>query len=455
MKLSSRALLVAAWLGLVLYAYPGYMSADSVLQLVQARTGVFGLGHPPLMGVLWAICDAIVTGPIGMLVIQTTCFVAGVYLLMRPRMSERTAATCTLVISWFPPIAAVLAVIWKDSQMTGFLALGIALLASDRRRARIGGLALLSLATAMRYNALAITFVPVLLLFTWSPRHRWHTRYPLAFAAWLAITIVPAVASNLLVSEPADLWHDSVALFDLTGTLRYAPDLPDARVREQLAGTPLLVTEGIQEATRTPPAPGEIPATTRLSFGTGSYTPALWATKTRMFAPPANDTQRAAITAAWKRVVLGHPGAYLEYRWHVFAELIHLGDDHIPSGVYSSFTDSLDRSGSAARIGHNAVSSRLQRALHTFMGWIASSWLFRPWIYLALALGALPLCVRDRRLLAIALSGIANEAVLFVVAPTVDFRYSIWLVVSAMLVVAALVARAISRGRAARDMRHS
>jgi hypothetical protein len=441
--MKQRALLVAAWLGVVLYAYPGYMSFDSVLQLVQARTGVFGLGHPPLMGVLWATCDAIVTGPIGMLVIQTTCFVAGVYLLLRQRLTDRAAAACTLVIAWFPPIAAVLAVIWKDSQMTGFLALGTALLASDLRRVRLAGLALLSLATAMRYNALAITFVPVLLLFTWSPRHRWHTRYPLAFAAWLAITIVPAVINNLLVSEPAALWHDSLALFDLTGTLRYAPDLPDPDIRVQLTGTPLLVTEGIQEAARTSPDPDVIPAATRLSFGTGSYTPALWATTTRLFGRPASDAQRAAITAAWKRVVLGHPGAYLEYRWHVFAELIHLGDDHIPSGVYSSFTDSLDRSGSAARIGHNAVSSRLQRTLHSVMGWIASSWLFRPWTYLALLLGALPLCMRDRRLLAVALSGIANEAALFVLAPTVDFRYSIWLVVSAMLVVTSLIARRV------------
>lgn len=449
MKLSSRALLVAAWLGLVLYAYPGYMSADSVLQLVQARTGVFGLGHPPLMSVLWAVCDAIVTGPIGMLLIQATCFVTGVYLLLRPRMSERAAAACTLVLAWFPPIAAVLAVIWKDSQMTGFLILGIALLSSERLRVRLGGLGLLSLATAMRYNAFAITIAPVVLLFTWSPRHRWYTRYPLAFAVWLAITIVPSIANSLLVSEPAELWHDSIAPFDLTGTLRYAPDLPDDEVRQQLAGTPLLVTHHIQAAARASVDPRTLPDAIRLSLGTGSYTPALWATEVHLFAKPADDMQRAAIAAAWKRLVLGYPAAYLAYRWHVFAEVIHFGDHGIPSGVYASFTDSLDRAGSAARIGHNAVSSRLQRSLHTFMSWIASSWLFRPWIYLALLLGALPLCLRDRRLLAIALSGIANEAALFVLAPTVDFRYSIWSVVSAMIVIASL----ISRGRGARDTR--
>lgn len=438
-----RTILIAAWLGVVLYAYPGYMSADSVLQLVQARTGHFGLGHPALMGVVWAICDTIVSGPFGMLVLQVTCFVAGTYLLLRHAMSERTAAWVTLAICWFPPVLAVLAVIWKDTQMTAYLVLGIALLTSPRRGVRLGGLALLSLATAMRYNALAITVVPVVLLFVWNPGHRWYVRYPLAIVAWVVITITPAVVNDALVSDRVYLWHDSVALFDLTGTLRYAPDLPDAELTAALAGTPLHVTSDIQAAARaTPPGPRA------LSYGTGTYVPALWATTFSVFDRPTTMDQRAAITAAWKRVVLGDVGAYLMYRWHVFREVIHFGDSPMPSAVYASFTDSLDRAGSAARIGHNAVSSHLQRWLHRAFAWIASSWLFRPWLYLALSLILLPLC-RNRLVLALLLSGIANEAAMFVLAPTVDYRYSIWLVVSTLLALACV----ISRARAARDKR--
>jgi len=434
-----RTLLVIAWLGVILYAYPGYMSADSVLQLVQARTGVFGLGHPPLMGVVWALCDAIVTGPFGMLVLQVSCFVAGAYLLLRHSMSERAAAAVTLALCWFPPVLADLAVIWKDTQMTAYLVLGIALLTSPRRGVRLGGLALLSLATAMRYNALAITFAPVVLLFVWNPVHRWFVRYPLAVVAWIVITVTPAVVNDALVSERAYLWHDSIALFDLTGTLRYAPDLPDTAVRDALAGTPLHATSDLQAAARTTP-PGPYAA----SYGTGTYVPALWATTFQLFDPPTTMQQRDAIAAAWRRFVPAHLSAYLTYRWHVFREVIHLGDHHIPSAVYASFTDSLDRAGSAARIGHNAVSSHLQRWLHRAMAWIASSWLFRPWLYLALSLILLPLG-RDRIVFALALSGIANEAALFVLAPTVDYRYSIWLVVATLIVTASLVA-----GRSAR-----
>jgi hypothetical protein len=436
-----RALLAAAWLGVILYAYPGYLSYDSVLQLIQARTGAFGLGHPPIMGILWAITDAIVTGPIGMLLIQVTCFVAGVYLLLRQQMSSVAASVCTLVIAWFPPIAAVLAVIWKDSQMTGFLALGIALLTSHRRGVRLWGLALLWLATAMRYNAFPITFAPIVILFTWSPTHRWFIRYPLGVAAWLIVSVTPPLLDAPLVSQRTYLWHESLALSDITGTLRYAPAITDDELAETLAGTPLLVTTGVQEAARRAFPPGPKSA----SFGTGEYTPALWATTFHLFDPPRTQEQRDAVSRAWRAVVLGHPGAYLDYRWHVFRELIHLGDDHIPSNVYASFTDSLDRTGSAARIGHNAISSRLQRVLHNAMAAIASSWLFRPWLYLALSIALLPLCIRDRRLLALVLSGVANEAALFVVAPTIDFRYSIWLVVSTAVVTASLLARRLAR----------
>lgn len=458
-NVSPKALLIAAWLGVVLYAFPGYMSFDSVLQLEQARTGVFGLGHPPVMGVLWALCDAAIAGPLGMLLIQVTCFVAGAYLLLRQRLSARAAATATLAIAWFPPIATVLAVIWKDSQMTGFLVLGIALLLSPRRGTRLAGLAVLSLATAMRYNALTITLAPVVLLFVWSPQPRWYVRYPLALAAWIAITVVPSVINAQLVSERVYLWHDSLALCDITGTLRYADDLPDAELAAALAGTPALVTTDIQRTARTTFPPDSIPIAQRPSFGGGTFIPSLWTTTFHLFEPPTTAAQRDAITAAWRAIVLGHPGAYLAYRWEVFREVIHLGDRRISSAVYSSFTDSGDRAGSAKRLGHNAVSSHLQRGLHTFMGWIATSWLFRPWIYVALSLVCLPLCVRDRRLLALVLSGLANEAALLVLAPTTDFRYSIWLVVSTVLAIVWIVTlgsqRTRNRASAALDIHSS
>ncbi|MBS1124851.1 MAG: hypothetical protein H6Q90_7079, partial [Deltaproteobacteria bacterium] len=319
-RLSAPVILAIGLAGLLLYAYPGYMSYDSVLQLLQARSGVYGGGHPPMMAVLWGITDRVIAGPFGMLLIQAVCFLGGSYLLLRRCMSDRAAAICASLLLWFPPVAAVMAVIWKDSQMAAYLVLGTALVLSPRRGVRLVGLSLLSLATAMRYNALAVTLPLVLLLFVWSPAHRWWQRYALALAAWFLVTVTASFVNARLVDDTEDLhlWHDSLALMDLTGTLRYAPDLSDAALREDLAGTPLIATENIQATARGTFPAESIPDKKLKTFGLGKYVRALWVTTHHVFAVPTTDAERAAIARAWRQLVLGHSVAYLHHRWRVF-----------------------------------------------------------------------------------------------------------------------------------------
>jgi hypothetical protein len=434
--LSARAILAIGWLGLVAYAYPGYMSSDSVLQLVQARTGVYGAGHPPLMAVVWGVTDAIVAGPIGMLIIQVTCLQLGLWRILCRGMSPRVAALAASLLLWCPPISAVMAVIWKDSQMTGYLVLGTALLLAPRRGVRLAGLGLLGLATAMRYNALTITLPLIGLLFEWAPGARWWRRYPIALGAWLAVTLAASGVNAWLVPAEGQphLWHESLALTDLVGTLRYAPDLPDAEVRADLAGTPLRVTGEVQRAARAEVALADVPVARRNTFGTGRYVPALWATTFAVFDVPTTAAERDAIARAWRTIVLGHLGAYLTYRWEVFRELIHLGDRDVPLAAYTAFNDFGDLSGHAHELGHAAAQSRLQGYLRPAMRWIGKSWLFRPWIYLALVIVLLPLCRRDRVMVALLASGVFSEGALFVLAPTVDFRYSCWVVVVSLVV---------------------
>jgi len=443
-----RRILVVGWLVVVLYAYPGYMSYDSVLQLLQARDGVYTGGHPPMMGVEWRITDALIAGPFPMLVIQVTCFLAGGFLLLRRAMSERAAALCACAIAWVPPISAVLAVIWKDSQMTAFLMLGTALLLSTSRRVRLGGLGLLFGATAMRYNALAITFPLVIVLFEWEPAQRWYKRYGIALAAWIAITLGANVANTALASETGRtyLWHDALALVDITGTLRYAEDLSDDTLRSELAGTPLRTTTNIQATTRIVQRADDLSDYKVQTFGTGQYVPALWVSTFNVFDDrPTTTEERAAISRAWRSIVLSHPAAYLTYRWHVTKERIHLGDHDIPSGTYVWFADVLDIEGSTAKTGHNAVPSKLQVQLHKGMLAVGTSWLFRPWIYIALSLVMLGFAIRQRDILAIIVSGLTNELALYILAPTVDYRYSIWLVASTLLAICMLVGRRARR----------
>ena len=181
--LTARVILMIGAVVLVVYAFPGYMSYDSVHQLDQARAGSLGDWHPPAMAALWRIVELVIAGSLGMLLLQIGCFVIGVYLLLQRVLPARIAAACTVAIAWFPPIAATLAVIWKDSQMVAYCVLGAALIGSPRRGTRLAGLGLLALGSAMRHNAFTITFPLVLLAYA-APSRRFAT----ACVAWVAIT---------------------------------------------------------------------------------------------------------------------------------------------------------------------------------------------------------------------------------------------------------------------------
>ena len=247
---SPATILVVGWIGLLLYAYPGFMSFDSVSQLEQSRSGFYLDNHPPAMAALWHCMELLVTGPVGMLVLQTVAFFAGVYLLFATRMSRRRAAIAAVLLCWCPPIANTMSVIWKDSQMAAYLVLGTALLVSTRLRVRLAGLAFVALATAMRHNAFAMTFPIVALLFYWSVEQRWWQRYAIAIVAWVAVTLAAQTATNLLADRHVAMWHQSLALLDMVGTIRYSEPLSDDQLHAELVGTPLAFADHLQERTR-------------------------------------------------------------------------------------------------------------------------------------------------------------------------------------------------------------
>lgn|GEM_PF-751207 len=423
--------LAVGWLGFMAYAFPGYMSYDSVLQLLEARAGEYSEGHPPVMAATWSIVDYVIAGPIGMLVIQSVCFLGGVYLIMRSRMSAKLAAPLASLILWFPIVSTTMAVIWKDSQMAGYLALGTGLLLSPRRGPRVVGLAMIWMATAMRWNALAMTLPIVTILFVWNPAYRWWKRYSISVAAWLAITLSVQVASAALVTRNAHLWQSGMALLDIVGTLRYAPDLTDAEIKTLLDGCPLVPSSDLQ-------------AKTRIPIEDWNFAAELWDVTNGYFKVPSNEQERLALSGAWKRVVIAHPKPYLTYRWKIFAQVLQLPD--VPeanrgSAIYQWFTDIQDPVASGQSIEHTATSSKLQEKLRQLMWWLGSTRLFQAYIYFFLAIALLAFCFRDRESFGLLMSGLVGESALFIVAPITDWRYSFWLVVSTCVALALLIAR--------------
>jgi hypothetical protein len=96
--------------------------------------------------------------------------------------------------------------------------------------------------------------------------------------------------------------------------------------------------------------------------------------------------------------------------------------------------------------GWSALQDLWTRLLRTV---VRATPVFEPWIYLAISLLLLPLARRQRDVLALLCSGLVLESTLVLLAPSADYRYSHWMVITTCLAVIVLTARR-ARGAAIR-----
>jgi hypothetical protein len=407
-----RVILWASWLLFCIYAFPGYMSSDSVDQLLQARGAPVHDWYPPVMAMIWRLTDHVISGPFPMLVLQSAAFLLGLDSIMRRVVAPRAAAVVAGSILLFPAVITQMAVIWKDCQMAGFLLAGIACVLSSERRWQVAGCGLLVLATAQRYNAPAATLPLVIGLLAWpGARTRWRRR-TIAVAAWLAVTVLAFAANQALTERRTYPWNNSLALLDIAGMIARAPSsTPEAELRELTAGVPGLPTAPLAKSVRKAYRPD---AWWWLSHGDG-----------RVFDPPSNPVELEAVARAWRQLLLAHPKAYLKHRWAAWMWVLGLKGQQ-PAAVWEGFTENDSQ---LAMLSHQATHSWVQARWLSALVRIQGTVLFRPWAYLLIALALLPLCRRSPLALALLLSGIAYELSLLVVAPSADYRYSHWMIV--------------------------
>ncbi|MBS1123047.1 MAG: hypothetical protein H6Q90_5275 [Deltaproteobacteria bacterium] len=428
-----RVILAVGWLYLILYAYPGQMTTDTFDHLSESRAGIYTDGHPPALNVLWKLCEYLIAGPFGVLVVQSLAFLLGLYAVMRRTFSPRGAAWAATALFLYPPIMMPFAVVWKDSLMAGFLMLGVGGLLDDRRSRRLAGLAALFLASAFRYNAFGATLPLVVFLFELRPGLHWLKRYAISLTAWLAITFAAFTVNARLTDTPMHFWHSSLAVYDIVGTLSYVDrDLPDAELEQLFAGTDLQVHHDIH-------------ATIRTLFDPRDFMPIVTDEKLALWhlpvygQTPAPEAQRDAIGRAWKEILTTYPGAYVEYRLAVMAEVLSLTRPK-PSGVVQR--RQLQRPEFAYSQAVPTGWSKLQNRL-TY--WMSTLWkvlpIYVPWLYVVLALILLPLTRKHRDVFALLASGLVIESSLLVLAPSPDYRYSHWTVICTCIAIVTLVAR--------------
>jgi hypothetical protein len=433
-RVPPEAILVIGWGLFLVYAYPGYMSTDSVDQLSQARAGHFTDWHPPLMAREWQLIELFVTGPLGMLLLQSGLFLLGVYLLLARVTTPRAAALAASIVMIVPPVMTTMAVIWKDSQMAGFLVLGTALVLSSRRAARRGGWALLFMACGMRYNA-AAAILPLALYALWSmARPRWQ-RVAIAGGATIGLFVSSSLVNGWLTDEKMYPWQSSLALMDIAGTIHDSGPASDAELAEELDGVPLAIHKDLY-------------ANIYKAYDARTW----WYLShgdARVFDPPTTDEQRDAISRAWRHFVTSHPVAYFRHRrrvfWHVLGA--KTGDEQLWSPDYHALSED---PAWLPGLHHDASPSSIQAWLYKRLDHYQNTWLFRPYYCFWAAILALGLCAYWRRGYESALlaSGLTYELSYLFVAPSPDNRYSHWMV--ACFAIAGAVSLVTARARRAR-----
>ena len=408
--------------GIVLYAYPGLVSYDSVVQLDQARHGTFGDWQPPAMAALWRAIELVIAGPFGMLLLQIAGLVIGGYLVLREQLAPRAAAIAILAIAWFPPILTVTGVIWKDGVMVSFMLLGLAALLSPRPRVRWLAVGALLVATAVRYNAAAATFAPLVLLWGRETPHRIR-RYAVASAIWIAITAASILFNAALATKQEHPFPRAAAPQDISGILHYAPAISDAELKELLAGVPLRPDHDLQKEISARYEP-------RGSFVYFEHEAPL--------IEPSTPAEYTAETRAWRRLVMRYPLAFIQHRATVFSLVIQAsGRPHVPA-LTQTFsyvgTPDLDR-----ELGLDGSPSAIQSAWFWWAHHCGAIW-YAPLVYLVVVLVLVGFVRRIPSAAALVGSCLGYELSIFLLAPAADYRYSHYLILTTLLALVIVIA---------------
>ena len=195
---------------------------DSGHQYTQALHGQFEDWHSPLMGWIWRCLIPLMSGPGPMLVLQLGIYGAALGFLAHRswRHGDGHQAAWLAATGLFPPVLLMMATIIKDSLMAAVLLAAFAFLVhfrdSGSRLSRFAGIALVFIASCLRFNAF-LAGLPLLLLAMpagWL-KHPGRTALVSACATVLLLLAMPA-ANRLLQAKRSGV-ELSLIIFDLGG----------------------------------------------------------------------------------------------------------------------------------------------------------------------------------------------------------------------------------------------
>lgn len=444
---------------IIVVFFPGVMTPDSEAILKQARTLQLTDWHPPVMALIWRYLDAIVRGPLLMLVSQALLYAWGTAKLCTeafPAINRRIPWwTLMFVFGLFPPAMALIGVIWKDVWMSGFLLLALGYLSAmpgkpsgqSRLRAFIALACCCVLATAFRHNAVSATagLLAGGSYFLLEPRHGHWIRLLLACAAGLLLAGVFWLASGIFTRLTTAPSHPttSILLHDIAGMIVNASN-PEGEASYLLIRHPAvssrpkdLFMNQLRQSYKPEDANGILRTSRRINvpFDVVVYD---------------RNHNATAVKSAWRGLLRRNPAAYLTHRWNAFRCLLQLCDRQ--AWATRSYVLNSQYLGTETS---SAIQAKLRRTLLN-PGLVR---MYSPalWLCLCLVSAIMSLLLgkgRDSLPFFMGLSALGLAFSLFFTVPIESYRYMHWVVLLGWACVFMAI-EAILQRWCRREMRHS
>ena len=426
--------------------YPGFMSYDSVQQLLEARAGAYSDMHPPFLAFLWHFTDSIVPGPFGMLIVETALIWCGTYLISLFWFSDAhpilRLAPCLLV--FYPPIFGISGAIWTDIMMWAFLTLAIGMAGAIKPvsattgygcipKFALGSIFLFA-AILCRHNAL---FAVMPLVALGVVRGLGADRSPRRLVAgsvigglvFAGMLFGASLVNNALTSYRVATLHVA-ALFDIAGVIHGLPDADEQKAIYDRVPAEAIGSGSLENLIHTysPDNAATLFQPEHPAFRPEPFTQ----NKIINEESPLSAQDRRALTNLWLETVFHHPLAWLRHRISVFEAVTGLHHD-VSTMVFMKPNGYPDW---VARIyGHHSPELNVfQKGVNWVLAHSSEQTFFwRPWCYLVLTVLLIGACLAFRTLerieiALIAASGLAHEGGLFLFAPEHEFRFSHYMI---------------------------
>ncbi|CAB4050507.1 hypothetical protein LMG9964_04173 [Paraburkholderia phenoliruptrix] len=400
---------------ITLASYPGFLSYDSIQELMQARTAVDGSQYPPFGSYVWRIFDWIAPGPTLMQFVQNGLLeFSFAYIVGRTRLPKSIKVLCVAAFTVLPPILGTMLVVWKDVAVgacyMGALALVISVTTEATRNQRYVRIAmalfLVWCGMAYRFNAASGAF-PLVMYAVWKllgpcdKKHQKLKRIMGCAMLTLALSAVVWMINNYRLPSFERLARntnsDSIMKYDLIGISIFS----NKAIVPDVNGHPL----------------------------SADYLRKIYDPRHLNITANNDHEHRVApklenVTSLWISAIMANPVAYLQHRTAVFREYISL---HRHDVFYVTHP-SVD----ANSLGITFTATPFKSYVTEYLWRSRSADICRPWIYYltSLILVAALFMVKASSYRFEALTAFSSGYLylmpMYFITPAADLRYNFW-----------------------------